>query len=425
MRSSPRALTSVVALALVLAISGAAHADETVGPRTVDAAQLRWGVSNEANNRAFAPGTVNHFSAGRVADPGSGGNTLAPGGATWSNGRAAGWSASAGDVSIEKLDGTTYRPATWAGLSTDSSGAALGSPTAGTFSNHQLVFDRGVGTVDAGGRTASIRWTGDATILFYSGMSLFYLSDPHLEVVDGVGTLRATLGGFGSSQADPGAWTPMPSTDVVVADLGAVDLSAEDGFTVTPKYLGVTVDGVDQDHGAYAGSFPQSFVDFHKAAGSAAFWHSSGGAADRFKPSLPVTFSYDAANPVRPPSPPPTTVTPRDQIDNPVRQPPPARPTPRTRDVVPPASTPSATAPVAVAPAAVAAPASADVPPAADAPAFRQVAQPTTITALRPVSRPTDRAAAWWWTGAALLVLAASSAGATLAHAAAARRRRP
>lgn len=426
MRSRARAAASVVVMTLMAALSTtAAVADEPAAARTVDTAQLRWGLSNEANNRAFAPGTVNHFSAGRVADPAAGGSTLAPGGATWSNGRDAGWKASSGNVTIEKFDGSTYRTATWDGLSTDSSGTPLGSPTAGSFSNHQIVFDRGVGTVDVDRGAASIRWTGDATVLFYSGMSLFYLSDPRLEVVKGIGTVRATLGGYGSSQSDPGAWTPLPPTDVVVAELGAVDLSLENGFTVTPTYLGVGVDGVDQQPGPYFGSFPQSFVDFQKSVGSAAFWHSSGGTADRFKAALPMTISYDTGRLVVPPSPPPAPAARQDRVENPVRQPPAERPAPSSRDAAPPARTPVAPPITAAVPALVGAPALVAAPPTGTA-AFQQVALPTTVTAASSASPRTQRDAAWWWSGIALLALAASSVGVTLAHAAAtARRHRP
>ena len=79
----------------------------------------------------------------------------------------------AGDVAIEKWNGSAWQPATWAGLTTDSSGAALGSPTAGTFSNHRFVFADGTGTVDAAAGTAHVAWDGDVTVLYYSGMSFF------------------------------------------------------------------------------------------------------------------------------------------------------------------------------------------------------------------------------------------------------------
>ena len=106
--------------------------------RTVDDAVLRWGLSNEANNAAFAPGTYNFFSAGKVADPGRGGTTV----------DRSDWRQRSGSVSIEKWLSGTWRPATWAGLSTDTEGKALTNPLGGRFSGHQIVFGAGVGTVD-------------------------------------------------------------------------------------------------------------------------------------------------------------------------------------------------------------------------------------------------------------------------------------
>lgn len=415
-------LVVVVALSVAstfVAASTATADQPAAGPRAVDAAQLRWGLSDEANNRAFAPDTVNHFSAGRIADPGSGNNILAAAGAVWSNGRPAGWSASSGNVAIEKFNGTAYRPATWAGLTIDSSGTPLASPVAGTFSDHQIVFSGGIGTVDVAAGTASIRWTGDATVLFYSGMSFFYLSDPRLEVEGGVGTLRATLGGFGSSQSDPGAWTPLPASEVTIADLGPVDLSLQDGFTITPRYLGVAVSGVAQTTGDYFGSFPQSFVDFQQRAGSAGFWHSSGGAADRFKQALPVTISYDAARAVQPPAPtrPPTTRP--DRVENPIKKPPARRstPSPPTR------SSPAQRSP-AVAPANGISPAlPIEAPAVPVGPAFQQVAQPFTTLAAAADIPPSDPSGApWWWLGAALFTVAGSLVGATFRYSAARRR---
>jgi hypothetical protein len=395
----------------------AAPTDPT--PTVVDTAQLRWGMSNEANNRAFAAGTFNHFSAGRVGDPGSGSNTLAAAGATWSNGRPAGWSASSGQVTIQKFDGSTYRPATWSGLSTDSAGTPLGSPLAGTFSNHQIVFDGGSGTVDAAAGDATITWRGDATVLFYSGMSFFYVSDPQLKVVDGVGTVTATLSGFGSSQSDPGAWRPLPDTVVTLADLGPVDLSLERGFSVTPRYLGVKVSGVAQaTGGAHFGSFPQSFVDFQETAGSAAFWYSSGGSADEFKKTLPLTVSYDASQAVVPPAPAPADGRRPDTVRNDVKKPPTRRPAPTSAPT---------TAPAPATPATVSAP-SAVTPPIAPvvptSPAFVQVAQPVTVTAQAPAAASIERSStAYWWLGAIFLVLAGSVVASTFAYSAIAQRR--
>jgi hypothetical protein len=156
------------------------------GPRAVDDAVLRWGLNDESNNRAFAPGTINFLSAGKVPDPGRGG-TIMP---------ASGWSARTGDVAVEKWDGSAYRPATWAGLRTDATGAAIGG---GRFSGHQLVFSGGEGTIDAAAGDATISWDGDASVVYYSGMAFFYLSDPELVVEDGVGQVTAELGRSASS----------------------------------------------------------------------------------------------------------------------------------------------------------------------------------------------------------------------------------
>ena len=418
---------ALVMAALVLGTTVPASGEaEPAGaePVTLDAAQLRWGLSNEANNSAFAPGTVNHFSAGRIADPGAGSQTLTAPGTTWSNGRPAGWSASSGRVAVEKFDGSTYRPATWDGLSTDSSGHPLGSPLAGTFSNHQLVFDGGSGTVDAAAGDASISWQGDATVLFYSGMSFFYISDPHLTVADGIGKLTATLSGFGSSQTDTGAWKSLPSTEVTLADLGPVDLSLKDGFTVTPRYLGVGVTGVPQiSAGPHFGSFPQSFVTFQDTVGSAAFWYSSGGSADQFKPTLPMTVSYDAARAVLPPSPASTGGRRPDTVRNDVKK----RPTRKPVEPAEPAASPVAQTPV---PSTSSSPQPAVAPsttvPAATAPAFVQVAQPTTVLAAEVGAESTDRSSrAYWWLGTVLLALAASTLASTFAGSAIAARRAP
>ncbi|MBD8605239.1 hypothetical protein IFT73_00110 [Aeromicrobium sp. CFBP 8757] len=266
--------------------------------RTITDAQLRWGVNDESNNRAFAPGTFNFLSAGRIPDPGRGG-VIVP---------QSSWSQRSGDVSIEKFAAGSWRPATWAGLQTTSSGAVM-SGTNGPFSNHEVVVSGGTGTVDPATGAASIRWTGSFTVVYYSGFSFFYVSDPRLTVVDGVGTLTGTLSGFGSSMEDTTTWRPVPDApDAVLADLGPVDLTKDLGFTVQPAYAGVAVDVKDQTPqartGGSWGSFPQSFVDFQLTAGTGSYWYSSGGSADAHKVAKPVTVSYSSGAPVvtRPPS---------------------------------------------------------------------------------------------------------------------------
>ncbi len=315
-------------------------------------ALLRWGVNNESNNRGAAPGTFNFFSAGKIGNPGGGGQTLtdASHGARWSNGKAAGWQAASGNVRIEKLrsDGRHVR-ATWAGTKTDRDGAPLGGYAVNTrFSDHQIVIRGGTGTVDPAAGTATIRWNGDVTIVYYSGYSFFYVSDPVLKVSGGIGLITATLSGYASEMDDATTWSPIRArTGVVLADLGKVDLRQDLGFVAAPKYLGVTVKGIaDQTTtGPLAGSFPQSFIDFVKAAGIAGYWYSSGSSIDRNKPPLDLAVSYGAGRPLIP-DPPETPKDPRDpDVENTAPPPPPPVGTPPAAPPVPGTDPPAATQP--------------------------------------------------------------------------------
>ena len=271
-------------------------------PFAVTGAQLRWGLSNEANNRAFAPQSHNFLSAGLVPDPGRGGTTLPQ----------SAWKAADGNVRIEKqqADGS-YAAATWAGLTTTPQGTAIPSPTSGRFSNHQVVLDAGVGTVDPAAGSATISWTGSFSVIFYSGLSYFTVTDPTLDVTPERAQLTATLGGHASDMDDQSQWTPLPPTRVVLADLprAEVDLAASDGFASTPAYLGVAwqapADQATQVGGPWKGAFPSSFLDFLARAGTAGYWYSTGGATDAFKQALPLTVSWAGA-PVATPTPSPT-----------------------------------------------------------------------------------------------------------------------
>jgi hypothetical protein len=303
LRAAAGALTATVitTAALLLAavapfslVAGPARGEEAAAaePFSVTGAQLRWGVNNESNNRAFAPGTYNFFSAGIVPDPGKGGTTLPE----------ASWKAEDGNVRIEKQksDGT-WATATWAGLGTTTAGAAIPSPTSGQFSNHQVVLSNGTGSVDPTTGTATISWDGDFTVLYYSGMSYFTVSDPVLVVTADKAQLTATAGGFASSMEDQSQWNPLPPTPVVLADLprAEVDLAAADGFASTPAYLGVAwtppADEPAQVGGQWKGAFPASFLGFLSGAGTAGYWYSTGGATDAYKPALPLTVSWAGA----------------------------------------------------------------------------------------------------------------------------------
>lgn len=289
---SAAALTAGGLVALGVGASAPAAAAST----PVTGATFTWEFNNEATSGAFAPGTWNLMSAGRIGDPGAGGATLttASSGATWSTGAAAGWSASAGNVRVEDLqaDGS-YAPATFATTRTNTAGA--NANTSGVRGETRLAFGAGNGTLDPEAENASITWDGDATLLFYSGMTFFYVSDPELTVTGGTGAVTATVGGYATSMDDPTAWDALPETEVTLATLNGVDVTAS-GLTTTPAYAGVTYessdDAVDQVRtGSSWGSFPQSFVDFQQDVGQGSYWYSSGGAADPRKVANPITVS--------------------------------------------------------------------------------------------------------------------------------------
>ncbi|MFI8634161.1 hypothetical protein ACIGEP_16380 [Microbacterium sp. NPDC077663] len=290
LRSRRTRTVVAVATAGVLALGAVAAATPASAVQTsVTGAVFEWGINAEANAAAFAPGTYNLLSAGIVT-------------ATSASDRvtATNWKQTEGDVDILKrqADGS-FADATFAGLSTDANGTRL-STGAGNNSGHVVRIGGGTGTVDPAAGTAEIQWQGTFTSAFYSGMTRSWITDPHLSVAaDGTGTITATLGGYGTSMDDPDQFEQLaPVDDVVVATLTGVDVDA-DGFTVTPEYLGKTVNtgsGTPQvTGGANAGAFPQSFVDFQVLTGQGSYWYSSGGAADARKPASPLSVSYTAA----------------------------------------------------------------------------------------------------------------------------------
>ena len=293
---------AVAGLATVgLASAAPAQADEAA----ITNAELRWSISTESLSAAYAPGAWNLFSAGKLANPGEGSQMLnqADSGATWLNGTTAGWKNTAGNVVIEdKAADGSYAPTTFLGTRQNSAGQTTN--TSSINSENVLSLRNGTGTVDAAANTGTIAWDGDFTVVYYSGMSFFYVSDPELTVdADGTGELTATLSGYGSDMEDMEQWNALPETEVTLADLQGVELT-DAGLTVTPDYLGVEYDagtGAPQSRtGAHWGSFPKSFVDFQVAVGTPSYWYSSGGGADVRKPATPLTVNWSPPAPAVP-----------------------------------------------------------------------------------------------------------------------------
>lgn len=289
--------TGLVAAGLTaFGVVGAAPAQ--AAPAPVTNAVFTWDINNEVNAGAFAPGTWNLMSAGKVADPGAGGQALNPlnQGATWANGAAAGWKNTEGNVTIEdKGANGSYAPTTFDGTRTNSAGTATSPPSNTILAETRLSIRNGVGTLDPATDSASISWDGDATVLFYSGMTFFYLSDPELTVTNGAGTVTATVGGYATSMDDMDEWTAVPEEEVTIATLTSVDVT-ETGLQATPAYAGVTYTAPtgttpQSTAGTNWGAFPQDFVDFQQKLGGGPYWYSSGGSADARKPANPLTVT--------------------------------------------------------------------------------------------------------------------------------------
>lgn len=368
--------------------------DPTDGPTEVAGATLRWGVNNESNTAAYAPGTYNFFSAGKVPDPGRGGQQI----------KRNQWRRSAGNVAIQKwdTDSTAWRPATWAGLSTDSEGNRL---SIGRFSNHTMVFSGGTGEVDRSAGTARIAWDGAATVLYYSGMSFFYVDDPVLEVADGSGRITAEVSGFASALDDLTKWEPVAPRRVTIAVLPSVALDDPDGFTAEPAYRGVRVslDGGSQVRsGADWGAFPQSFVSHMERLGTAPYWYSSGGGADPNKPPLPVTVGFGGAPSQAPPPSQPAEVPTVPDNSAPPAPAPPDPPNAPAPAAAPPAAAPAAAQQEAALPAR---------PNATPIAALPQPATEVRLASSQPAASPGPPAGGSrpWWAGGALLLLAAAA----------------
>lgn len=414
-----RRLLALLGLLLALpALPATAAATRTAEsePFTVTDAVLRWGINDESNNNAFAPGTFNFPGAGKAPDPGKGGQVIDDR-ARWPSTGAVAWRASAGAVRIEKVTSAGPVPATYAGLRTGPDGQSLGGPTVEVFSGHQVVIGGGTGEVDPAGGTATIRWEGSFTVFYYSGMTFFSVTDPVLEVTPAGARITATGSGYASSMQDMTKWSPVPATAITLAELDGVDaadLGAEKGFTAETRYRGVRYDapasGTPQVRtGAAWGAVPARLLAFLEKVGMAPYWYSSGGSGDRFKVTKPVSVSWDATSAIDPETPPPVTpTTPAQQPTNPAGAEPPPAPQPTAQ---PPRSTP-------VQPAGPALPVpSADVaaPVAAGPPAsYRPPVAYALASSPSDPDRPARPARAWEWALGFLLLLGA--VGITLLH---------
>lgn len=303
-----RLARAVLALAVSVGAAAPATADDLTiditvpgtvdGPFTVSDAQLRWGVNQETGGGAFFGG-CNFLSAGEVGDT--------DGGRVWTE-QDGFFRSTAGAVTIEKpylSDGVVeYREMPFADRCLGPDGRPVStSQVAGT--GVHAVIDGGVGQVDPATGRATIAWRGSFTVVFYGGLTYWWVTDPVLRLEGGMGTLTATLGGFGSDRDDMSRWTELEPTEVVLADLSGVSLAGSLGFAALPAYRGVTAElpadaPAQVRTGEHWGAFPQSFLDFQQDTGQLAYWYSSGASRDAAKPATTLYVSYEADAPVPP-----------------------------------------------------------------------------------------------------------------------------
>ena len=193
---------------------------------------LRWGISNESNNRAFAPGTFNFFSAGVLPDPGRGGVQIRPGpvapAVRCRRGR---------EVERHAPGGRRPGPAS----APTAAGAPLGAPTDGTLQQPHVRVRCRHRHRRPGAGTAHLAWDGDVT-------RPLLLRDVVLPTSP---TRSSTSPTAGARSPPPSAATPprrttptsgrrWPPQRVTLADLPQVDLSGA-RVRATPAYPGVRV----------------------------------------------------------------------------------------------------------------------------------------------------------------------------------------
>jgi hypothetical protein len=278
--------------------------DGTPTPRPGDTsltnAQLRWGLNAESGGGGFAPGTCNFLSAGLAGNSG--------GSAAWVDGQSdAGvplYRTQDGSVRIEKPTANgAWTVASTTNRCTDMQGNRV-STSLGSTSGNQVVIDGGTGSIRDG--SLEIRWTGSFTVVYYSGMTYWSVSNPVLTLdAAGNGHLTGSASGFGADMNDTSKWERLDPREIVLAEIRGAGTGTAGGFAVTPQYLGTSVEtrgGTAQVRsGSSWGAFPQSFVDFQQLTGQHSYWYSSGGSADAKKPAAPLYVSYDAAAPVEVP----------------------------------------------------------------------------------------------------------------------------
>ncbi|NIH55241.1 hypothetical protein FHX76_003156 [Lysinibacter cavernae] len=280
-----------------------AVADSVVAaPRPVENAVFRWGINNESSGGSYFGG-CNFLSAGIAGDAG--------GSQVWGekNGLSRFYSPEQGNVSILKPDASgalTISP-TWATKCHTPEGVSVNGKTsnaADSYTRSIVQLTNGTGTVDPVAGTASIQWKGSFTVAYYGGMTYWSVTDPVLTVAaNGIGTVTAIFSGYGADMDDASVWNSIPTRTATLATLSGVTIT-ENGFTVTPDFLGVAADTAGRNpqaaktsaNAAWWGSFPREFNDYQMLTGQSSYWYTTDGGANSLQPrkaTLPLSLTFE------------------------------------------------------------------------------------------------------------------------------------
>ncbi|WP_277955939.1 immunoglobulin domain-containing protein [Agromyces atrinae] len=282
-------LTAGLAISALMVPPTVASAEPADGATPITAATVEFGF-NDVHQGASPFGGCNFFVAGTA--PGLG----------------ADYTPVAGDVYVVKKLADGSREVV------DVASRCTPAPGSTTI-DQRFLFTEGHGSTSADGTV--IDWEGAGTVNAYGGLVNWYFENPRLTLdAEGDGSIRARVGGFGSSMDDPEVKVPLePRDDVEIARVVGAEI-IDGALTIDPVWRGVdyfpladafdptserkTVSAVPEAAKAANpnwGSWPESFVDFQYTTGLSSYWHTSGLAADGEKPPLPIAVTLDGTPP--------------------------------------------------------------------------------------------------------------------------------
>ncbi|MDR0504258.1 MAG: hypothetical protein LBG70_00395 [Bifidobacteriaceae bacterium] len=273
-------------------------------------ARLDWGFNLETRGKSYF-GDCNFLMAGRPGDNGNSGAAKQWGLDDW------GKNLYHSQVENTAVVNNAGVPVSFDQRCLDSSGQMVrynpANQSASTYTETRVQMVGGTGWLDKQTGEAAIDWPGMFTVVYYDGLSYFWLEAISLTVAaNGAAELTATAAGYGMPR-EGGSWDRYPNSRVVLASAPkSTSSDATEGAFTSPNALilkhayqnrAITVPpgSAAQQLGANSstpGAWHQSFVNFQAVTGLSSYWYSSGAAIDHRKPPDPLYISWDANDPV-------------------------------------------------------------------------------------------------------------------------------